>query len=224
MAAMLAPASAMAAKTGDAPVDNELEKYWNVELAVPTTENPMHERAGRFEASIGTGVLPNDSFFLGIPLTARAAMHLSDSVAIEAGFSYVLMLDSDLHNFLKTAGKAGLLQNVKKPPQLYMLGSIDLVYSPFHGKVGVFASKLSSFDIGIMIGAGVIGVNVDKQPTAESDALVGEIAPAGHWGATLRFYLSQTVAVRWDYRQFAYQPEDAMLFPIEFTLSASFLL
>ncbi len=232
VALMAAPAMAK-----DAPIDQELEKYWNVELAVPTTENPLFTKKGTFELAVAVGVLPNDSYYLGLPVGVRAGYHLTGSLALEAGFSYVLTSDSDLHTFLKTAGKSGLLQNVKKPPHLYMLTSLDLVYSPFHGKVGIFASKLSSFDIGLLVGAGMIGVDIDDatfgcapgqgvslDPNADSAQIESKLVPAGHWGAVLRFYLNEWAAIRWEVRQFGYKPEDAFLFPIEFSVNAAFML
>ena len=201
-------------------IDKELQLYWDVELAVPTTTNPLHTTHGTFELSVGAGVVPNDSYYLGIPLAVRAGFHLTETLALEGAFTYLIGLDSDLHAFLK---QQNLLQNVHKPPQMFMLGAVDLVYSPFHGKVGIFASKLSSFDIGLAIGAGVVGANLDGDNPYD---LLTETAilPAGHWGAVLRFYVSDWMAIRWDYRQFAYMPENAVLFPVEFTLSASFML
>lgn len=212
--------NAYAAKKGASVIDTELQRYWNVELAVPTTTNPMHTTKGAFELSIGAGVVPNDSYYLGLPLSVRAGFHMSETLALEGAFTYLVALDSDLHSFLKDQN---LLQNVHKPPHMFMLGAVDLVYSPFHGKVGIFASKLSSFDIGLAIGVGVVGANLDGENPY--DALTeASIVPAGHWGAVLRFYVSDWMAIRWDYRQFAYKPEDAVLFPVELTLSAAFLL
>lgn len=224
LAATLLALSSTSFAADAVPVDDELEKYWNVEIAVPTTQNPMHTRAGKFELSLSGGVVPNDSYYLALPVGARAGFHISSTLALEAGFSYLITKDSDLHDFLKTAGKSGLLQNVKKPPHMYLMSSLDLIYSPFHGKVGIFDRKLSSFDIGVMVGVGAIGVELDTQPTTEADPLQAGMKLAGHWGAVLRFYLNEWSAVRWEVRQFGYKPEDAFLFPIEFSLNISFLL
>lgn len=217
VAALLLAQPAFAAKKGKL-IDEELQRYWNVELAVPTTTNPMHEAKGAFELTLGLGVVPNDSYYLGIPIAVRAGYHMTESLALEGAFSYLVTMDSDLHTFLKDQN---LLQNVHKPPHMNLMGAVDLIYSPFHGKVGIFASKLSSFDIGLAIGAGMVGVELDDNPYDGKTEFA--IVPAGHWGATLRFYLQEWLTVRWDYRQFAYLPEKAVLFPVELTLSASFM-
>lgn len=200
-------------------IDQELQRYWNVELAVPTQTNPMHVSKGAFELSVGLGVVPNDSYYLGIPLAVRAGYHLTETLALEGAFTYLITMNSDLHSFLEDQN---LLQNVHKPPHMFMLGAVDLVYSPFHGKIGIFASKLSSFDIGLAIGAGVVGVELDGDNPYDTLTETG-FKPAGHWGATMRFYLQEWLTVRWDVRQFAYMPENAPLFPVELTFSASFL-
>lgn len=215
--ALLAPSDARAADPK--LIDDELQRYWNVELAVPTTQNPLHVSAGAFELAVGAGVVPNDSYYLGLPIALRGGFHVSETLSIEAAFTYLVTMDSDLHSFLKNQN---LLQNVHKPPHMGFLAAVDLVYSPFHGKVGMFASKLSSFDIGLAIGAGVIGVELDGDNPYDT-LTEAAVVPAGHWGATLRFYLNDWMTVRWDYRQFAYMPEKDVLFPVELTLSSAFL-
>jgi hypothetical protein len=125
--------------------------------------------------------------------------------------------------------------------------ALDLVWVPFHGKVGIFAQKLSSFDLSLSAGAGVINADVDnwKAPdigesggaglassqwkfgstvAASSSTIVNSWLPAAHWGAGFRFYVTKKVAVRVDYSQYAYKPGDAWLSPVEFTAGASFLL
>ncbi len=220
MVALLAN-SALAKDTRQ-PIDLELEKYWNVENPVPTVTNQTHAHKGALEGTLAFGVVPNDSYYLPIPLTVRAAFHMTESVALEASFSYLgLGPQSDLHDFLLDAGKQGLLQGVRKPTQMTMAASLDLMYSPFHGKLGIFDKKISSFDIAMVAGAGLIGANVDETPEVE-DPLTSSFLPAGHWGLSLRFFLKEWLTVRADYRQFAYKPQDAVLFPVEMTIGVSF--
>lgn len=218
----VAMTSAAFAKEARQPIDLELEKYWNVENPVPTMTNQTYDHKGSFEGTLGLGVVPNDSYYLPIPITVRAAYHMSENVALEASFSYLgLGPNSDLHTFLKEAGKQGLLQGVRKPTQMTLAASFDLMYSPFHGKLGIFDKKISSFDIGMVLGLGLILADVDETPDIE-DALSSAALPAGHWGLSLRFFLTKWLTIRADYRQFAYQPQDALLFPVEMTIGVSF--
>ena len=72
LVAALSLAIALPASAEDRqPIDAELEKYWNVELAVPTLSNPTCSRAGAFEAALGFSVVPNDSYYLPMPLNLK---------------------------------------------------------------------------------------------------------------------------------------------------------
>jgi len=209
------------AKDAYQPIDRELRKYWDVEIPVPTTTNQTHTHKGAFEAMIGVGVVPNDSYYLPLPITLRAGYHMTESVALEASFSYLgLGAESDLHNFLN---EKRLLRGVRKPTHMTLAASIDLMYSPFHGKLGIFDKKISSFDIAMVIGAGVVGAKIDETPDVE-DELTSTFLPAGHWGLTLRFFAKEWLTVRVDYRQYAYSPQEAVAvaYPVELTLGVSF--
>jgi outer membrane beta-barrel protein len=205
------------------PIDHELDKYWNVELAVPTLQNPRYGRAGGFEAAVGAGVVPNDSYYLPLPLSLRLGYHMTETLALELSASYLVSSTSELMTFLETSGAGGrsLLENVVKPPKMFLLSALDLVYSPFHGKVGVFDQKLSSFDVGLVVGVGLIGVETDE--TEAEDAMKSSYLPAGHWGLALRFFATRWLNVRADVRQFAYKPGESLLFPVEITLGVSVL-
>ena len=102
-----------------------------------------------------------------------------------------------------------------------MMGGVDLVYSPFHGKVGVFDKKLASFDVGLVVGVGMINAEIDT--TEIEDKIASSILPAGRWGVSLRFFMNEWLTVRADVRQFVYKPEDALLFPVEMTVGIAFL-
>lgn len=211
------------AAADQAPIDTELEKYWNVELAVPTLDNPLFARKGAFELVLGTGVVPNDSYYLPLPISVRAGYHFTESLAIDLAFSYLVTPKSELLTFLEepVPGQRSLLEGVVKPPRMGMLLGLDLVYSPFHGKLGVFDKKLSSFDVGLVLGAGAIMADVDE--TEEEDAMQSRLLPAARWGVTMRFFLNRWLHVRADVRQFLYKPEASLLFPVELTLGVALL-
>ena len=206
------------------PIDQELEKYWNVELAVPTITNPSYVHKGALEGTVAFGMVPNDSYYVPLALSLRGAYHMTETLALELGLSYLgVGGDSDLHTFLKEAGKEGFLKGVRKPSQMIGAAALDLMFRPFHGKLGVFDKKLSSFDLAFVAGFGVISADVDATNEIE-DPLVNEIFIAGHWGVTLRFFLNKWMTIRADYRHFVFQPyKDTTLFPVEATIGVSFL-
>jgi outer membrane beta-barrel protein len=210
-----------------APIDVELDTYWNVEQAVPSLKNPLYEREGGIELSLHAGIVPNDSFYVPMPFGGRLAYFFTDTLSIEAGASYLRTSLSDLEEFLECAdvrnGKCADL-TVRKPPKMTLLTSLDVAYTPFHGKVGIFTSKLTSFDMGLSAGGGVIAVDVDEGNDGVSD-VQSYYKPAGHWGANFRFFVTRWLNVRADYKQFIYWPVEGSPFlaPVEFTLGLAFL-
>ena len=208
------------------PIDTELDKYWNVDQKVESLQNPLYERKGGFEGELHFGLVPNDSFYLPKVLGARVNYFFTDTLSAEIGFSYLLNSNSDLQSFLTAAGasKKDLTQGAHKSPTMNWLSSADIAWAPFHGKIGIFASKLSNFDLSFNGGVGIIGANVDESDDGEQPT-VSKVKVGGHWGSTLRVYLTRWMNVRLDYRQFLYFPtkDASFLAPVEFTIGLAFL-
>ena len=231
--------------SGNQPIDKELDKYWNAEQKVQSLQNPMYERKGGFEAALHFGMVPNDSFYSPKSVGGNLSYFFTDTVAVEASFSYLMNDSSKLQTFLTAApvggnGSKDLTSNSKQVPMMNWLSSVDLAWSPFHGKIGIFASKLSNFDLGFVGGLGLIGARIDTSgvtqtcaqswncaavDAASSSGLENKIKPAAHWGASLRFYVLRWLNLRADYRQFMYWPDAGKPFlaPVEFTLGVAFL-
>lgn len=218
-----------AQETGNEPIDKELDKYWNVEQKVPTLQNPRFERKGGLEAALHFGVIPNDSFYLPKTLGARLGYFFTDTISVEVGFSYLLQSKSDLQTFLTAAPRGtktvDLTQGAGKAPLMNWTGSADLAWAPFHGKLGIFATKLTNFDLGFVAGVGIINATIDNSLDGDValENLPQAVKVAGHWGATLRFYVLRWLNVRLDYRQFAYKPAEKFLSPVELSLGVAFL-
>lgn len=223
----LAPGVAKAAE-GTEPIDTELGKYWNVDQAVPSLSNPLYERKGGFEGSVQVGTIPNDNFYLFYTAGGRVAYYLGDTLALQGGFQYLMAEDSKILTFLKCVPGSNnkcnkLTKGAQAAPQMHWNSALDLVYTPFHGKWGIFDKKLTSFDVNFSAGLGIINVDIDesrgnKQP--ENKIKVG-----GHWGLGFRFYLSRFLNLQVGYNQYIYQPQENISFlaPAEFTLGLAYL-
>jgi outer membrane beta-barrel protein len=219
--------------SGNQPIDRELDKYWNAEQKVQSLQNPMYERKGGFEAALHFGMVPNDSFYFPKAVGGNLSYFFTDTVAVEASFSYLFNDPSKLQTFLTAApvgnnGSKNLTANSKQVPMMNWLSSLDVAWSPFHGKIGIFATKLSNFDLGFVGGLGLIGARIDTSDHSEATPnanLESQIKPAAHWGASLRFYATRWLNLRADYRQFMYWPDAGKPFlaPVEFTLGVAFL-
>lgn len=132
-------------------------------------------------------------------------------------------MSSDLESFLEENFNESLIVDV--PESLQWLAGVNFLWSPVHGKLGIFTDTLGHFDVHLAFGAGVIGTTVRQLNQTESRAV-----PAGNVGIGMRFFLSESVAVRFDYRQFFYAAADldngtggGLSHPAELTLGVSFL-
>lgn len=223
----LAPSAAAAADGGE-PIDTELGKYWNMDQAVPSLSNPLYERKGGFEGSVQLGSIPNDNFYLFYTAGGRVAYYLGDTLALQGGFQYLMADDSKILTFLKCVPASNnncsvLTKGAQAAPQMHWNSALDVVFTPFHGKWGIFDKKLTSFDVNFSAGLGVINVDIDESK-GNLDP-VNKIKFGGHWGLGFRFYLSRFLNVQLGYNQYIYQPQKNISFlaPAEFTLGLAYL-
>ncbi len=224
---VLAPQAALAAEAIE-PIDTELGRYWNVDQAVPSLSNPLYERKGGFEGSVQLGTIPNDNFYLFYTAGGRVAYYLGDTLALQGGFQYLMADDSKILTFLKCVPASNnkcsvLTKGAQAAPQMHWNSALDLVYTPFHGKWGIFDKKLTSFDVNFSAGLGIINVDIDESrgnKLPENKTKVG-----GHWGLGFRFYLSRFLNLQVGYNQYIYQPQENISFlaPAEFTLGLAYL-
>lgn len=225
VALALGPGTAFAA--GE-PIDKELAKYWDPDQAVISLNNPLFERKGGFEGLVKVGTVPNDNFYLFTSVGGRVGYFLTDTVAVEADFSYLMPSPSKIGAYLvcvngDAAHCIDLTHGAQKVPKLNWTGALDLAYSPFHGKFGIFDKKLTSFDLSLSAGVGLVNVDIDE--SAGNKPAEQMMKPAGHWGAGFRFYLTRFLNLHVDYKQFIYSPQASVAFlaPVEFSLGLAFL-
>ncbi len=210
------------------PIDKELAKYWDTDQAVLSLNNPLYERKGGFEGMVKFGTVPNDNFYLFTSVGGRVGYFITDTVAIEGDFSYLMSSPSKIGSYLTCvngdqANCIDLTHGAQKVPKLNWLGALDVSYSPFHGKFGIFDKKLTSFDLSLSLGVGMVNVDIDE--SVGNKAAVAMTKVAGHWGAGFRFYLTRFLNLHLDYKQYLYVPQSSVSFlaPAEFTLGVALL-
>ncbi len=227
VATLAVPLSATAAD--NEPIDRELQKYWNTELAVPSLTNPLFERKHGVEGTIHGGAIPNDNFYLFKSIGGRVGFFLTDTVALEGDFSYLLSSESKILNFLGHVpagpGKepASLTIGAQHAPKLHWVSTLGVAYSPLHGKIGIFDKKISSFDMNCSVGAAFINADIDE--SLGNKTPVNGLKAGGSWGLGFRFYLTRFLNIRIDYKQYIYKPQESITFlaPVQFTAGLAFL-
>ena len=209
-------------------IDKELSRYWNAEIAVPSLQNPLYERQFGIEGEVHYGIIPNDNFYLFQTVGGRADFFLTDTIAIDADFALMLSKPSKILAFIEhvptsTIKFTDLTVGSQRAPKLNWLSSIGLAFSPFHGKIGIFDKKITSFDINFNIGAGIINADIDESQGNEPAKAATKIG--GAWGIGFRFFLTRFLNVRVDYKQYIYHPQESIAFlaPVEFSAGLAFL-
>lgn len=222
---MALPNAAMAQETDEPPppLSRQFDLYWAKKRDVRNIHKRLFLKEGRHEFAIFGGVIPNDDFFAYFPIGLRYDYYFSEDLAIEVSGSYLIKKNSDLEDFLEQEIFSGI--EVELPQYLEWQAGAGVLWTPLHGKVAIFDTKLGHFDFGFMLGVMALGTRV--QAEGETEALP-RVDVGGTVGATVRFYLLEFLALRVDYRHYFYAARDAddnargLSFPAEISFGVSF--
>jgi len=198
-------------------LDERLKRHWGTEMReVQTLQKRLYRKEDRFEFEVFSGVIPNDEFYSYYPLGLRAGMFFTEDLGAEIWGSYLIRVNSGLQDFLEASFRDSLRVSVTQ--SLQWLAGANVLWSPLHGKLGFFTDKLAHFDMYLAFGAGVIGTTL-RDLNLESST----VDISGNVGIGMRFFLSDSIALRFDYRQFFYAAEaGGLAHPAELTLGVSF--
>lgn len=198
-------------------LDAHLLNYWGTEMReIATLQKRLYRKEDRHEFSLSFGVIPNDEFFSYYPVGARWDYFFAEDFGVEASGSYLIRVASELEDFLESNFNQSLLVDV--PQSLQWVAGANFLWSPIHGKIGFLTDKLAHFDAHLAFGVGAIGTTVRQLGTEK-----GKVDISGNLGVGMRFYLSEDISMRFDYRQYFYPAEGGGLsHPVELTLAISF--
>lgn len=198
-------------------LDDHLRLYWGNEVReIETLQKRRYRKESRWEFELYSGVIPNDGFFNYFPLGLRADYFFAEDFAAEVWGSYVFNSSTELQDFIESqfnqAFQVGDFQTLE------WLAGANFLWSPIHGKIGLFTDLLSHFDFHLAFGVGAVGTKVRDKGRIQS-----KVDVAANVGAGLRFFLADQWSLRFDYRQFFYAAEGGGLkHPAELTLGISF--
>ncbi|GMV43485.1 MAG: hypothetical protein AMXMBFR64_52010 [Myxococcales bacterium] len=205
------------------PLDDDLDKYWGERRDIRTIQKREFLKDTRHEFSIFTGVVPNDDFKVYIPIGGRYDYYFSEDIGLEISGAYLFAVETKLREFLTDQFESGggVDAQIFLTETLKWYASADVKWSPFHGKVGLFTTKLFHFDFYIAAGVGVVGTEVD--PPGQNAPNSDEYKIAGNVGAGAAGFVNDWLAIRIDYRHFFYEFQGGGLsYPAEITLGVSF--
>lgn len=203
--------------------DDEVSRYWGKKRNLAVVQKRLFAKDGRLEFTVFGGIIPNDPFLTYIPVGGRFNYYFIESLSMEVAGSYTgtgVRVESDLAGFLKN--NPNIKANTDLLDQPLWRASAAVVWSPFYGKMALANANLSHFDINLVAGLGVVQV---ESPTPDRSGFQTEIKPEGTLGAGMRFFLTDFMTLRMDYRQGIFQKAGGgVSTPSELTLGLSFFL
>lgn len=196
-------------------MESELDTYWGKKRDVKVIQKRMFMKDGRWEFTVNGGVIPNDDFYMYGPLGARISYFIDEDFAVEVNGAYILGSRSDLESFLEDQN----LLIVDLPQRLEWYAGATGIWSPIHGKFGIFTTKLTHFDLFLSFGAGVMGTKLYSGSEYKERAYDIQ----GNLGLGFRFFVLDWLAVRIDYHHYLYQAAGGgVSYPAELSLGVSF--
>ena len=202
-------------------LDTYLDKYWGEKRKVKVIQKRLFEKQGRFALTPHFGIIPNDEFFNYVPLGLRVGYFISEDLGLEVWGQYLFHMKSDLEKFLNDE----FFIKTTTPQVLLWNAGLNGLWSPIHGKLGVFTKKLWHFDFHLAFGAGAIGTTVRTRKLGGKEK--NQVDVAGNVGVGARMYVIDWGAVRVEYRHFFYaatKEVGGVSFPAEITFGFDFFL
>jgi outer membrane beta-barrel protein len=189
------------------PLDRELDQVWGKERDIKVIEKRLYQKDQRHEIGFFVGMIPNDSFFNYFPVGLRYDYFFLESVALELVGAYIPSMESGVRKDLVEFSKGAVIK-VNLPERVNWYAGINAYWVPVHGKVALFSSKLTSFDIGLLIGLGVIGSEFQDTDGAYKTRWSYDGAIPFNLQANLglgfHLFLTDYLALRLDYRHYIY--------------------
>lgn len=169
---------------------------------LPVLIDKRFAAGGRHNLSLQVSTAMATKFIEGTGVYGAYQYSFSELFGLEVGGAFILGSESSI--------MAEVRQNFPgtEPPlsdlyQLQWMGNVDFVFVPVYGKMS-FASEFDpSFDVFLLAGGGVAGTRrqfgFDDTKTFES-----AIAPVFNVGLGFRFYFTDLLALRLEFRDFFY--------------------
>lgn len=226
-------ASSAAFAQGSGVMDKYLDKYWGEKREVKVIQKRLYQKDGRNELGLFGGFIPNDAFTQYYPIGLRYNYYFTEDIGIEVNGSYMFSNQTDLTDWLASKYLTGKEVDSHVPQTYVWNAAVEGLWSPVHGKLGIFTSTLAHFDMHISLGVGVVGSNLKTlEAGLVTDTQVHTVDVTGKVGLGLRLYILDWLTIRVEYRQYFFaRSEDpiahtggGLAHPSEITIGCHFFL
>lgn len=159
-------------------------------------------KEGRHGLSLSAGVVPNDDFFAYVAMGLGYQYYFSEDFALRIRANYTQPQQTSLQSSLQASRPDGPGLEVRLPQTLlgYALAGVD--WNLLHGKFGFFSTRLMEFDVSLNFGVGAVMTKIVDQGREANPTFAPD--PAGNVGMTLQMYVSERLALGFDYTQLFY--------------------
>jgi outer membrane beta-barrel protein len=177
----------------DVEVDNVKEAYWNrtSKGEIEVVQNRQYAKENRLSLLAGVGSVSSDPFLSIQSIGGALSYHFSESFALAGIYKKFIVSDSSYLNELRTGLTTSTPSRANtNRPNSFIGGEIE--WSPIYGKISLAGSSIVHYDAHFLLGAGMTDTESGKYFT-----------PSVGFGP--QFYLSNTFALRFDYRLAIYK-------------------
>ena len=190
-AASVCAASAQAAPGKRAPtprdveVDTVKEAYWNrtSDGDIEVVQNRQYSKRHRLSLAGSLGTVSSDPFLSVLSAGAAMSFHFSESFALTGIYKKFIVSDSSYTNDGLITNTPSIA-NTNRPNAFY---GGEITWSPLYGKISLSGATIVHYDAHFLLGLGLTDTETGKNLT-----------PSIGFGP--QFYLSNSVALRLDYR------------------------
>lgn len=214
VAALVVATLATAAGAQDSEaIDRQLDSYWSVERDLPTIQEKLYSRDGRFGVGVYAGMLSSEPFYWYVPVGGRLSYFFSDHVGLEVGGQYMgsesdpgpLTNETEIHDFFVAELEDNFDPATDLEDRFLWRANAVLVWNPLYGKWAFTKNKLTHFDINLVLGGGAVSVLRPNYERTEASTI---ITPELVWGGGVHFFLSRKILLRADGRFYTYVGAD----------------
>ncbi len=179
----------------DVQVDNVKEAYWNrtSQGDIEVVQNRQFSKKNRLSLQAGVGTVTTDPFLSVKSVAGGLSYHFTETLGLTANYRKYMVSDSGYLDELKRGLVTGAPSSANtNRPSSYMGG--EIVYSPLYGKISLSGASIVHYDAHLLLGLGVTDTASGKYMT-----------PSIGFGP--QFYLSDSFALRLDYRVSMFKEE-----------------
>lgn len=167
----------------------------------PIVRRKLLFRSSRFEAGVRLGASVGDSYKRNLLAGLDLNYYLTNEFGLGVTASYgALQLDTDLLEQINASGSGG--DDISYASTM-MLFDAHLSYVPIYGKFSILKSTIINYDIHLIGGFG--GALIQSE--GPGDKLAG-FKPAPVFGGGVRIFLSDSIALVVDVRDYLYSAAD----------------